>query len=455
MTAKALLRLIPVGWSGGTRALVDRLAARHVFEASEADRAEIARRADALLAVPARDEAAVRESLFDLLAAGPTARAEAAERLDAGGAWTPWETVGSLTVRAERPGAARADDARLAAAILIAARETLVPGIAEHQARLTGPAGVAAAHETHGSRHWDAAAHPLLAEFARNARAQGIDRRSAALRALAASAVLKGRALAASASSDAFRLGAAASALLRVRSSKTSASAARMAQLASRLATLNRARAALWEDVDAGTARLLGAAAGIAAFGRGTAAAPAPARSARAAAHRFLEPIDRLAHLTAAEAAAALDEESSDPRLDARRRVRLQALADALRRHPSAHAVACAEALGLEAPEVRAAELRPGMKLYRAAPHGRRRPMICEGRNGRPVRCRTVAAADGAIVGHLAYDALSREFGGRALYAVYAQDGRRYGYAWSDERPVVRRGEPEQGFMTAPERITA
>lgn len=453
MTVKALLRLIPVGWSGGTRALVDRLAARHVFEASEGRRAEIARRADALLAAPAREEAATRERMFDLLSAGPSERAEAAERLDADGAWTPWETVGSLAGRPDRGPGTRIDDARLAAAVLIAARETLVPGIAEHQARLRGTAGIAAAHEAHGARHWDEAARPLLAEFARNARAHGADRRSAALRALAASAALKGRALAASASTDAFRLGAFASALLRARPSKASSSAVRMAQLASRIAALNRARAELWEDVDAETARLMGAAAGIAAFGRGTIAAPAPARSARAVAHGLLGPVERLAHLTASEAAAALDGEASDPRLDGRRRVRLLALADALRRHPSAHAVACAEALGLEAPEIRIAELRPGMKLYRAAPDGRRRPTVCEGRNGRPVRCRTVAAADGAIVGHLAYDALSREFRGRALYAVYARDGRRYGYAWSDERPVVRMGEPEQGFMTAPERI--
>ena len=51
------------------------------------------------------------------------------------------------------------------------------------------------------------------------------------------------------------------------------------------------------------------------------------------------------------------------------------------------------------------------------------------------------------------YDALSREFGGRPLYAVYGRDGGRYGYAWADQRPVIRRGEPEQGFVTAPARI--
>jgi hypothetical protein len=92
------------------------------------------------------------------------------------------------------------------------------------------------------------------------------------------------------------------------------------------------------------------------------------------------------------------------------------------------------------------------MKAYRTA-DGRRRALVCAGKAGRPVRCRPVAGADGSVVGYLAYDALSREFGGRPLLAAYALDGSRYGYAWAEARPVIRRGEPEQGFTTAPPRI--
>ena len=107
----------------------------------------------------------------------------------------------------------------------------------------------------------------------------------------------------------------------------------------------------------------------------------------------------------------------------------------------------------MEPPEARTGEFKPGMKVFRAVAGDRRRPILCEGRNGRLVRCRAVAGPDGALVGYLAFDALSREFRGRPLYAAYAPDGSRYGYAWADERPVIRRGEPEQGFMTAPGRI--
>ncbi len=457
MSLKRLVRLMPVGWTGGTRALVDLLAARRAFEATEVQKEEIARRADAFLASRHRGADAERELKFDALVSDWKTRADAAARLDADGAWTPWETVGSL---ADAPEGERApapvDDALRAAAVLIAAREILVRDHAAMHERLRGPASAALAHEKGGAGVWDAAASPLVAAFVRNARVLGADRRTAALRALAAAAHLKGRAMRAPARGEAFRLGAAAAALLRRKPMKKRADALRLEALAAALSELNGARAALWEGLDAETARRMGAAAAVASFGRGTIAPPHRGVSVRrraAPVFRLADAPERLAHLTAADAAAKLAAEASDPRLDAPRRRRLEALSDMLLHHPSAYAASCAEALGLEPPEPRSAGLEPGMTLYRAAPEGRRRPMICEGRNGRPVRCRPVASADGALVGHLAFDALSREFGGRPLYAVYALDGSRYGYAWADARPIVRRGEPEQGFMTAPVRI--
>jgi hypothetical protein len=124
-----------------------------------------------------------------------------------------------------------------------------------------------------------------------------------------------------------------------------------------------------------------------------------------------------------------------------------------LRHRPAAYAVSFSEALGMDHTDERNEEFKPGMKVYRAVMGNRRRPVMCEGKNGRTVRCRVVAGPSGAFVGYLAYDALSREFGGRPLYAAYALNGDRYGYAWADERPVIRSGQPEQGFKTALERI--
>jgi len=447
MNVQGLTRLIPIGWKGDTRALVDRLADRHAFEASPSQRAEIARRADALLTSPA-GEADARERKFDLAVADWKTRADAASRLSDGGAWTPWSVAGSLGDAAELP-----PETRLASAIAVAARETLVPGIAARQERLRGPADAALAHEKDGTRLWDLALQPLVSEFAGNARRHGADRRTAALQALSAAAHLKGRAMQGP-TADAFLLGAAASSLIREKTEDAEDGApSALEDLARLIAALNDARATMWDDGDAETTRLMGAAAASAAFGRGGIARPRAGLTPDLRAHLPVGLVERRAHLTALEAAEALAEEAADPRLDEDRRRRLETLADALGRHPAAHALSCAEALEMDPPEARAAELRPGMKVYRAVMDGRRRPIVCEGRNGRAVRSHPVAGHDGAFVGYLAFDALSREFGGRPLYAAYALDGARYGYAWAEGRPVIRRGMPEQGFMTAPERI--
>ena len=87
MSAAGLRRLMPVGWKGSVRALVDRLAARHAFEASEAQRADIARRAERMLASRGPSDEEARGAMFDLLASPSwKVRAEAAARLSATGA---------------------------------------------------------------------------------------------------------------------------------------------------------------------------------------------------------------------------------------------------------------------------------------------------------------------------------------------------------------------------------
>lgn len=455
MNASGLKRLIPVGWKGSIRALVDRLAERHVFEATESQREDIALRSERFLASFSIEGEDARALKFDL-ATGPwRTRARAAARLSTESAWTNWNVIGSLSVLdSEEPTGH--DDARLASAILVAAHEALVPGVAARHAALQGPARAALAHEKDGVGHWDETAKPLVMEFAKNARANGADRRTAALKALCAAVHLKGQAMRASTAVDPFLVGAAASSLLDEKDERAEDGApSALEELARAIASLNDARAVLWDDTDDETTRLLGAAAGFAAFGRGVISRPAAhAAGVSSAFTPSAGVLQRYARLTASEAAAALDDEAADPRLDAEDRRRLETLSETLRRHPSAHAVSYAEALGEDMPEACVSELRPGMKVYGAVMDGRRRPVIREGKNGRVVRCRAVAGPDGALVGYLAFDALCREFGGRPLYAAYALDGDRYGYAWADGRPVIRRGTPEQGFMTAPERIS-
>ncbi|MEK7546533.1 MAG: hypothetical protein AAB554_05730 [Patescibacteria group bacterium] len=455
MNAADMRRGIPVGWTGDTRVLVGLLAECGILDAPESSLDEIAVRADAFLASKTAGERGSRELKCDLSSTDWKTRALAAARLSDDGAWTHWSVAGSLGVNGtddER----RADDALLSSAIAVAARETLAADIDDRQGYLRGPASVALLHEKDGGHLWDTVARPLVSEFAANARLHGAHRRSSALKAIAAAAHLKGQAMSHGAGEAPFLLGAAASSLLRGKPKlRTEGDASFMEELVLAVASLNGAREAMWDGADSETSRLMGAASASAALGTGSVSKPVARRSGATVAPAHLPPetIGRYAHLTASEAAEAIDDEAADPRQAEDKRRRLETISDALRRHPAAHAVSCAEALGMEVPEARMAPMRPGMKVYRAVMDGRRRPVVHEGKNGRAVRCRAVAGDDGALVGHLAFDALSREFGGRPLYAAYAHDGSRYGYAWADERPVIRRGEPSQGFMTAPASI--
>jgi hypothetical protein len=258
--------------------LVDHLAAHHVFEVSEAQRAEIAERADAMAASSSFSADDASDLKFDLYAGDWKTRAEASARLSASGTWTPWHVAGSLASGADASRHENGmDDAGLATAIAIAARETLSPGLAARQAQLKGAAKFALQNEKDGAGFWDKALRPLVSEFAVNARTHGVNRRSAALRALAAATHLKGEAMDSSRGKDAFLLGSAAACLLRAEPADgTDGDGSIMKALARDVAAFNEVRAGMWDESDLEMARLLGAAAIIAVFGRGALSEPKP-----------------------------------------------------------------------------------------------------------------------------------------------------------------------------------
>lgn len=445
-TATGLRRLIPVGWKGGVRALVDLLASRHAFEATPAQRDEIARRAERFLAAPDVDPEERLGLALEAAHAHWAVRADAFERLDA--AQVPWELVGSLAIGRPARGVPNAvDDARLASAVMIAARETLVPTVRHAQDLLSGTARVALAQERDGGEHWDAAARVAIEDAVRNARSAGADRHAAALKAVAAFARLKGRGLP-TGGAPLFRLGAGASILLKSRSESRVAA---LEEIVSHVVGVNAVRAALVGE-DPEVLRLVGAAGARVSFGCGELAAPRPLARPPHVPGVPAAWSERLGRLTVASALDLLDEEALDIRNDEPDRRRIEALIGFLRRHPAPHAASFADALGIDPPAPRLGALRTGLRVFRTAQRGIR-PVICRGKKGRILRCHAVAGPDGAMVGFLAYDALSREFGQRPLYAAYAADGRRWGFAWADEAPRVREGEPEQGFRTAPASI--
>lgn len=305
---------------------------------------------------------------------------------------------------------------------------------------------------------WEKKMHALLGHFAGNARAHGASRDSAALRALAAAVVLKGEELCAHEQhrSIALLLGAAASSLVRGQKTEPRMETRALAMLNDAIKEQNEARQAFWNDHDGETVRCLGAAALVAVTGRGRVASRPPCRDASSTvAFRLPERWhDRYSHVAASDAANALERQASDPRSSEAERLMSEALIETLRAHPNAEMVSFAEALGIEPAELRAAAFRSGDLLLRAAPNGKRKAdILCYGKRGRTLRCRAIANADGALVGYRAFDPLSRELGGRALYALYDFAGNRFGYAWADRLAIARPGAPPQDFFTAPPRI--
>ncbi len=346
------------------------------------------------------------------------------------------------------------DGHAVAQALCVAIREITIPGISEAQSRLGGEAQVAFARERHGVAIWERALRPLLPEFARNARNHGLEREAAARASLVAAAALTGRAADRVALSH--MLGAAASVLLKQGSipavSRQTSAALRLAADA---VSGNALRLSMYE-LTSGEARLLGAASACAAFGKGN----LRFRESSAAPAWFSSELlpeawkERYGHLTAAAVAAELHRHSADPRIDETERALAIGAAQLAGHRAGARRISFADALGFDPGPLRTAVFAPG-RLFDAAPKGRwSAPRICRGKHGRSVRCRAVADASGALVGYLAFDPLSREFGGRPLFAAYGLDGRRAGYAWADETPAYgRAGAPLQGFVTVPEAL--
>lgn len=339
-------------------------------------------------------------------------------------------------------------------ALATALREVGSPDVVEAQARLAGDAASALRHEADGAIVWEEALSPLLGEFAWNAQGAGASRQEGALQALAAAAALTGRARQGDADVLPSLLGSAARTILR--EERPAAHETRAAhRLAMDLAERTSVRQAIWGDLGAEELRLLGAAVACAVFGKGPLRPydrprirmPFDPRSLPEAWH------ERFAHLTAAAAAEELARLSSDPRLGHDDRAMAAFAADAAVAHPAASRISFAEALGLEAQPLRFDRLRHE-RLLRAAPRGRHpAKVLCQGKHGRLIRCRAVADARGAMVGWLAFDPLSREIGGRPVFAAYGLDGARQGYAWADEPVFWRAGRPGQGFISAPETI--
>ena len=433
----------------GFRAILDRLAGEEkLFAFSKHLRDKIAYRAARLLHTPSPASPSVRAAL----AKGKwRARAAAASALLRSGRAV--RSAGSLGIAAaSRRGHSR-DGVEAARALATALRETAAPGVVEAQARLRDAS--AALRLERGGRHvWEKAMTPLLSEFARNAGAAGASRQEAALEALAAAAVLTGRARQGDEDDLPFQLGAAARTLSHEKKEAArETSAAR--RLASDLAAQNAVRLGLWDDLDSGEIRLLGASCARAVFGKGewrAGARPAPSMAFDGAMLPE-EWRDRFAHLTAYEAAAELGRMAADPRMNDDDRTRAELAAETAAAHPGAGHVSFAEALGVAAAPMRLERLRPG-KLFRASPRGKFPARLhCRGKHGRLLRCRAAADARGALVGYLSFDPFSREIGGRPLFAAYDLEGKRQGYAWADEPAYLRFGAPEQGFVSAPESI--
>lgn len=434
------------------RSAVDRLADRErFFEAGGLERERIARLAAFLL----DDESVQDDTVTRLLHARGDwrERAAASEEFLKRGVWTPRRVLGSFApVFAPRtpPRTRERADASIASALILALREVLAPEAGVRQEALR--------REKDGVSVWEKKLHALLGHFAGNARAHGDSREGAALRTLAAAVVLKGEELCAHAEhrSLALLLGSAASSLVRGEKTEVRAETDALSKLKDAMTEQNEARLAFWDGHDAETVRRLGAAALAAATGRSSNASHVPKRDASSTvAFRLPERwYERFSHVAASDAAEALERQATDPRASEVERLMAEALAETLRANPNAETVSFAEALEIEPADLRTDTFRSGDALMRAATNGKRMTdILCVGKRGRPLRCRPVANAEGAFVGYRAFDPLSRELGGRGIYALYDLAGNRFGYTWADPQAMVRPGAPQQDFFTAPEHI--
>ncbi len=425
-------------------------------------------------------------------------RARACENCDGFDPWLGPATIGSLAVSEIAQPAAMSPHPRIldgglaAEAVVIALREAASPDVIRSQREFLETETLIGFGETGALDRLDAALRRLQAEFIANGRYCGQESDEAAAAALAAVCRLRGRALSrrpevAGLAGTAYALGLSAMRSFpdfveRRRVAENAAEAGRLSRMIGVARQVNDARAGLIaRPGDEPSARLLGAAALGAILGYAFGWRDAPMESAATLRQGMVAlghddgatllidgmipvhvPEGRLRSLAPLSLAAALrrlEALSTDPRQSRDVRESSGRVADALAhsaRGWRTDRVSFGSHVGMPQSTPARSELRDGLDVHWAVPAGKF-PSVraAEGRRGRRLRCRTLADAEGRLVGYAGFDVLSGEFsaegGGEGVHAVYGLDGRRFGYLRADDAGGrVRRGEPPWGFMTAP-----
>jgi hypothetical protein len=160
----------------------------------------------------------------------------------------------------------------------------------------------------------------------------------------------------------------------------------------------------------------------------------------------------RIKNLTPAAARRRLEELAVEFADDEDLSEALRGLAEALVPAANVHQ-SLAEHLGFPADVSPQGPLAQGSRVYEAAPRGAVPPVV-SGKADRQVRVWAISDAAGRHVGYAAFDPLSREFRGRALWAVYDLEGQLVGRLEEDEGGLrYRAGLPPGGFVSVPTTI--
>jgi hypothetical protein len=157
----------------------------------------------------------------------------------------------------------------------------------------------------------------------------------------------------------------------------------------------------------------------------------------------------RIKNLTPAAAQRRLEELAVEFADDEDLFEALRSLAEALAPAKDAqHSLA--DFLGSPAEAIVTGQLVHGSRVYEAAPRNHAAPLV-SGKAERQVRVRALSDSEGRHVGFAAFDPLSREFRGRALWAVYDLAGKLVGRLEEDEGGLrFRSGLPTGGFVSVP-----
>ena len=161
----------------------------------------------------------------------------------------------------------------------------------------------------------------------------------------------------------------------------------------------------------------------------------------------------RIKNLTPVSARRRLEELAVEFTGDEELSAALQSLAEAL--FPAAESPhSLADHLGFPTEVPSTGKLTHGSRVYESASRSSVPPLV-SGKADRKIRIRAIADAEGRHVGYAAFDPLSREFRGEALWAVYDLAGKLVGRLEEDEGGLrYRAGLPPGGFVTAPPEIT-